>query len=256
MPCAMIAGRCCGSLTSGPWSITRPWCAPTTLTGSLIWCSTSIPRQPTAFTMAVNVAHSGPSHAGGRRAWKERSRPAGPKASTCSSRSITMPHRRGPRRRRPSHPRPEPRHWILTSLLRRSWEEDRGGKGARGLRRRVGGATVIAAYRPRVRPGTPVSFPVGWDQLDAIAPGDFTLHTPDCNTSKRCRNPWADQMPEPSAAPPGADRGGPRHPGRPGASHARGQAPGPGPPCLTRAPRPAPAAPDASAEPPHRPHSA
>lgn len=41
----------------------------------------------------------------------------------------------------------------------------------------VGGATVVAAYSPRVRPGTPVSFPVRWDDLDDVAPGDFTLHT-------------------------------------------------------------------------------
>ena len=42
---------------------------------------------------------------------------------------------------------------------------------------RVGGATVVAAYSPRVRPGVPVSFPVAWDDLDAVAPGDFTVHT-------------------------------------------------------------------------------
>jgi bifunctional non-homologous end joining protein LigD len=42
---------------------------------------------------------------------------------------------------------------------------------------RVGGATVAAAYSPRVRPGVPVSFPVDWDQLDDISPGDFTVRT-------------------------------------------------------------------------------
>ncbi len=36
---------------------------------------------------------------------------------------------------------------------------------------------MIAAYSLRVRPGTHVSFPISWDQLDDVAPGDFTLHT-------------------------------------------------------------------------------
>jgi bifunctional non-homologous end joining protein LigD len=42
---------------------------------------------------------------------------------------------------------------------------------------RVGGATVAAAFSPRVRPGVPVSFPVPWADLDSVAPSDFTLHT-------------------------------------------------------------------------------
>ncbi len=42
---------------------------------------------------------------------------------------------------------------------------------------RAGGATVAAAYSPRVRPGVPVSFPVRWEDLDGVAPGDFTVHT-------------------------------------------------------------------------------
>src|SRR5262249_7204285 len=51
-------------------------------------------------------------------------------------------------------------------------KEDRGGKVFVDSTR-VGGATVVAAYSPRVRPGVPVSFPVSWDELDAVAPGDF-----------------------------------------------------------------------------------
>lgn len=42
---------------------------------------------------------------------------------------------------------------------------------------RVGGATVVAAFSPRVRPGAPVSFPVPWDALEAISPRDFTMAT-------------------------------------------------------------------------------
>ena len=55
-------------------------------------------------------------------------------------------------------------------------KEDRGGKVFVDSTR-VGAATVIAAYSPRVRPGVPVSFPVSWDDLDDIAPSDFTVHT-------------------------------------------------------------------------------
>jgi bifunctional non-homologous end joining protein LigD len=42
---------------------------------------------------------------------------------------------------------------------------------------RAGGATVVAAFSPRVRPGLPVSCPVDWSDLDRIAPADFTIRT-------------------------------------------------------------------------------
>jgi DNA primase len=54
-------------------------------------------------------------------------------------------------------------------------KEDRGGKVFVDPTR-VGGATVIAAYSPRLRPGVPVSFPVGWERLDAITRSDVTIH--------------------------------------------------------------------------------
>jgi bifunctional non-homologous end joining protein LigD len=73
-------------------------------------------------------------------------------------------------------------------------KEDRGGKVFVDSTR-VGGATVIAAYSPRVRPGVPVSYPVAWDDLDDVAPADFTVHTALRNLGPR--NPWSEQMPEP-----------------------------------------------------------
>jgi bifunctional non-homologous end joining protein LigD len=59
---------------------------------------------------------------------------------------------------------------------------------------RAGGATVVSAYSPRVRPGVPVSFPVGWDELDRVTPADFTVHSVMPSIAKI--DPWAEQMPE------------------------------------------------------------
>jgi bifunctional non-homologous end joining protein LigD len=52
--------------------------------------------------------------------------------------------------------------------------EDRGGKVFIDATR-AGGATVVAAYSPRVRPGTTVSYPVGWEDLGNVRPEDFTI---------------------------------------------------------------------------------
>lgn len=64
---------------------------------------------------------------------------------------------------------------------------------------RAGGGSVVAAYSPRIRPGTPVSFPLRWDQLDDVAPGDFTIHTVPALIGDG--NPWADELPEPQPLP-------------------------------------------------------
>jgi bifunctional non-homologous end joining protein LigD len=64
---------------------------------------------------------------------------------------------------------------------------------------RSGGATVVAAYSPRLRPGVPVSFPVGWDALDDVRPADFTVHTAPGLLGGS--DPWADQMPSPQVLP-------------------------------------------------------
>ena len=77
-------------------------------------------------------------------------------------------------------------------------KEDRGNKVFVDSTR-VGGATVVGAYSPRVRPGVPVSFPLAWDELDAVSPADFTIHT----ALERLgdRDPWAEHMPAPQRIP-------------------------------------------------------
>jgi bifunctional non-homologous end joining protein LigD len=75
---------------------------------------------------------------------------------------------------------------------------DRGGKVFVDATR-VGGATVIAAYSPRVRPGVPVSFPVAWEDLDDITPAEFTIHTA---LRQLCdRDPWLEHMSHPQPLP-------------------------------------------------------
>jgi DNA ligase D-like protein (predicted polymerase) len=60
---------------------------------------------------------------------------------------------------------------------------------------RVGGATVAAAYSPRVRPGAPVSFPLDWDELDDVSPSDFTVLTALDRLGDDDR--WTGRMPAP-----------------------------------------------------------
>ena len=72
--------------------------------------------------------------------------------------------------------------------------DDRGGKVFLDATR-AGGATVVAAYSPRIRPGTPVSFPLAWDDLDRVTPADFTVHTAPALLAGG--DPWASQMPPP-----------------------------------------------------------
>jgi bifunctional non-homologous end joining protein LigD len=85
---------------------------------------------------------------------------------------------------------------VTTEYVR----EDRKGKVYLDSSR-VGGATVVAAYSPRVRPGVPVSFPLDWDELDQITPAEFTIHNVGHMVAER--DPWAETMPPPQR--PGSD---------------------------------------------------
>ena len=93
---------------------------------------------------------------------------------------------------------------------------------------RAGGATVVAAYSPRIRPGVPVSFPIAWEDLDRVVPGDFTVHNAGGLLG------WRRSVGGSDAASPrvgrGSGRRGSRHPGCPSSGHARRQTPRPLPP--------------------------
>lgn len=77
-------------------------------------------------------------------------------------------------------------------------KDDREGKvfvdGTRSL-----GATVVAAYSPRARPGVPVSFPVRWEDVADVVPADFSIAT----AVERLAggDPWRDHMPSPQRLP-------------------------------------------------------
>ncbi len=78
-------------------------------------------------------------------------------------------------------------------------KEDREGKVFLDSTRAYG-ATVAAAYSPRVRPGVPVSFPVRWDDLDSVAPGDFTVRSVPGLLGGHAA--WAGELPGPQGLSP------------------------------------------------------
>ncbi|HEX2262535.1 MAG TPA: non-homologous end-joining DNA ligase [Pseudonocardiaceae bacterium] len=83
---------------------------------------------------------------------------------------------------------------VTTAFVR----EDRDGKVFLDSTR-SSGATVVAAYSPRARPGVPVSFPVTWDELDRVVPGDFTIRTAAALLADG--DPWHERMPGPQLLP-------------------------------------------------------
>jgi bifunctional non-homologous end joining protein LigD len=55
------------------------------------------------------------------------------------------------------------------------------------------GATAIAAYSTRARPGAPVSVPLSWDELSpALKPNHFTVLNLHARLSRQTADPWTD----------------------------------------------------------------
>jgi bifunctional non-homologous end joining protein LigD len=75
---------------------------------------------------------------------------------------------------------------------------DRGGKVFLDSTRAIG-ATVVAAYSPRIRPGLTVSFPVSWDDLADVTPADFTVATAPALIGDG--DPWAAALADPQELP-------------------------------------------------------
>lgn len=100
---------------------------------------------------------------------------------------------------------------------------------------RAGGATVAAAYSPRLRPGTPVSFPSTGRSCPRSRRGLHRAHR-----RRSARRPRSVGRVDacPAAVARRAHRTRPHHPRRPGGRDARRQAPRQGPPhrrCVTTA---------------------
>jgi bifunctional non-homologous end joining protein LigD len=160
----------------------------------LFWTST--PLTTHGFTMAVRVAHlvrhalAGVGLEGAVKTSGTKGVhvfvPIGEQASTEDAAAATRAIASRAERLDPD---------IATTAFMKA---DRGGKVFVDSTR-VGGATVIAAYSPRVRPGVPVSLPVNWDEMDDIAPADFTIH----NALRHLGDddPWAAHMPDPQQLP-------------------------------------------------------
>ncbi len=55
------------------------------------------------------------------------------------------------------------------------------------------GATSVAAFSTRARPGAPVSTPLAWEELDSVSAGDhFTIEVVERRLADLARDPWAD----------------------------------------------------------------
>jgi bifunctional non-homologous end joining protein LigD len=85
-------------------------------------------------------------------------------------------------------------HTLTTAFLK----DDRGGRVFLDATR-SGLNTVVSVYSPRLRPGVPVSWPLGWDELDDFDPRDVSITTaPDLIVG---RDPWASLLPPPQRLP-------------------------------------------------------
>src|SRR5262249_37372078 len=57
--------------------------------------------------------------------------------------------------------------------------------------RNIRGATWVAPYSTRARPGAPISMPVGWDEVDGkTRPDDFTVNTVLKRLRSLRKDPW------------------------------------------------------------------
>ena len=74
------------------------------------------------------------------------------------------------------------------------------------------GATAVAAFSPRWRPGVGVSTPVAWDEIDDDIRGThFNLHNVPARVAKQRKDPWQGYWNATPGADQGHDQGNGRH---------------------------------------------
>jgi bifunctional non-homologous end joining protein LigD len=84
---------------------------------------------------------------------------------------------------------------IPSRFVAKSGAANRKGKIFVDYLRNGHGATTVAAYSARARPGLGVSMPVDWDELAALKSGDhWTIATAREHISFQKADPWADLL--------------------------------------------------------------
>jgi bifunctional non-homologous end joining protein LigD len=76
----------------------------------------------------------------------------------------------------------DPEHFVAVMTKRR-----RTGRIFLDHLRNAPSATAVGSWVVRARPGAPVAVPIGWDDLDAVPPGGFTVQT----VEVPAEDPWA-----------------------------------------------------------------
>lgn len=75
----------------------------------------------------------------------------------------------------------------------RAGKDNRAGRVYVDYLRNAEGATAVAAYSLRARPGLPVSMPIAWDDLGADVRGEhFNIDNAASVVANRAADPWAD----------------------------------------------------------------
>ena len=81
-----------------------------------------------------------------------------------------------------------------TLFIAQAGKELRAGRVYVDYLRNAEGATAVAAYSLRARPGLPVSMPVAWSELGAedVRGEHFTIDNAEATIARRAADPWAD----------------------------------------------------------------
>jgi bifunctional non-homologous end joining protein LigD len=81
---------------------------------------------------------------------------------------------------------------LPEQFLARASKRERRGRIFVDWLRNTRGATAVAAYSLRARPGAPVAMPLAWEELPETPPGTFTLRNALAHLAQQRVSPWQD----------------------------------------------------------------